>query len=190
MNDIYIGIGSNLDPASNIRKALPEIRQGFHVTESSRFYRNPACTPESDLREHPAFINGVIRVMTSLSPLEIKYRILRPMEQRAGRRRTGDRYAPRALDLDLLLYGKLQIDTPELQVPAPDLLVHPFWTVPMAELAPDRVIPGAHLPLGALAENMDLSGWTYDRTLTRTVRMELGLPEGDNPGLTPVRAGP
>ena len=182
MNEAYIGIGSNLDPVANIRKSLPAIRRSLDVTGTSRFYRNPAFTPASRIPPPPAFVNGVLRVRTRRSPHEIKFDILRVIEQEAGRRRTADRYAPRSLDLDLLVYGDLRIRTRDLELPDPDLLLYPFWAVPMADLAPDRVLPGAARPLKALAGTMDTTGWAFEESLTRCVRMQLGLPNGRESG--------
>jgi len=190
MNDAYLAIGSNLDPSENIRRAIPAILRRLQVTGASRFFRNRAYTPEPGAPPSPDFINGALRVRTSLDPLRLKLDVLRPIERRAGRRRTADRYAPRALDLDILLYGDLKLDTRDLKLPDPELTVRPFLAVPLADLVPDLVLPGTKLPLRDLATRMDTSGWVIEQELTRSIWGLLGLAGSLRPGARRPDAGP
>ncbi len=170
---VYIGIGSNLDPVNSILRGVSLLRSRLYVTASSSFYRNPAIHPHPPGHSLPAFINGVVQVRTSLPPEDVKSRCLQEVEQACGRLRTRDRYAPRILDLDLLVYGDLTIRTETLQVPDPDILVHPFLAVPLAELTPDLMPAGSDLPMREIVSRMETGSLKEETDLTRTVRLLL-----------------
>src|SRR3972149_233754 len=107
-----IGVGSNINPLENIPKAL-ELLKGY-VTETgiSPFYRSrPAGTTDQ-----PDFINGIFRITTEAEPKRLKFSILRVIEGTLGRVRMADKNASRAIDLDILLYGSLVLDVPDLVI--------------------------------------------------------------------------
>ena len=135
----YIGLGSNLnDPASQIETALSEIDQvpQTHVTRASSFYRSAPV----GYRDQPDFVNAVAEVNTELAPRALLDRLL-DIERAHGRVRTFPN-APRPLDLDVLLYGDRVIDEPGLSVPHSRLHERAFVVVPLAEIAPEALIPG------------------------------------------------
>ena len=136
-----IGLGANLgDAADTLRKAVEALgyREGIAVREVSRFYRTPAWGRE----DQPDFINAVVRVETSLAPRALLERLL-AVEAEFGRHRVdGERWGPRTLDLDLLLYGDAVIDEPGLQVPHPHLHERAFALVPLLDVQPEARIPG------------------------------------------------
>lgn len=136
-----IGLGANLgDAADTLRKAVEALahRDGIAVCEVSRFYRTPAWGRE----DQPDFINAVVRVETSLPPRVLLEQLL-AVEAGFGRHRVdGERWGPRTLDLDLLLYGDAVIDEPGLQVPHPHLHERAFALVPLLDVLPDARIPG------------------------------------------------
>jgi 2-amino-4-hydroxy-6-hydroxymethyldihydropteridine diphosphokinase len=104
----------------------------------SRLFRTPAWGNE----EQPAFINAAACVETGLSAPALLEALLQ-IEQRFGRTRlSGERWGPRTLDLDLLLYGEQVIDLPQLQVPHPYLHERGFALLPLADIAADALIPG------------------------------------------------
>ncbi|HEY5624537.1 MAG TPA: 2-amino-4-hydroxy-6-hydroxymethyldihydropteridine diphosphokinase [Gammaproteobacteria bacterium] len=131
--DVYIGVGSNIDPEQNVSAAFVELERRLGPIESSSAWRNPPVGFEGD-----AFLNLVFRAETALSPTEIEA-ILNEIEGAAGRVRDGRGPGPRSLDLDLLLYGTL-VD-PLLRLPHPDVRGYGFVLCPLAELAPDLVHP-------------------------------------------------
>ena len=123
--DAYISVGSNIQPETSILAALPALREALDVRAASRFYANPAYAPTP--RPLPAFINGVLHVRTDLSPRALKYDVLRRIEGRLGRRRGRDPYAPRTLDLDLLVYDRLEVDDDRLTLPDRTASSAPSW---------------------------------------------------------------
>ncbi|MCD7097013.1 2-amino-4-hydroxy-6-hydroxymethyldihydropteridine diphosphokinase [Stenotrophomonas sp. MMGLT7] len=141
MIDAYVGLGANLgDAIGTVRAALaalPALPQ-TQLAAASPLYRTPAWGRE----RQPDFINAVARLRTSL-PAQALLQHLLEIERRFGRQREpGQRWGPRTLDLDLLLYGRQVIDAPGLQVPHPHLHERAFALVPLADLAPALEIPG------------------------------------------------
>lgn len=139
MNTAYVALGANLgDPAATVRAAfgalanLPDSR----VSRSSSLYR----TAPVGLADQPDFINAVAELQTTLAP-EALLDALFDIEQRFGRIRA-DKNGPRTLDLDLLLYDDQLIDLPHLTLPHPRLHLRAFVLQPLAEIAPQLVIPG------------------------------------------------
>ena len=145
-----IGLGANLgDAADTLRKAVEALdhREGITVREVSRFYRTPAWGME----DQPDFINAVALLETSLTPRALLERLL-AVETEFGRHRPdGERWGPRTLDLDLLLYGDAVIDEPGLRVPHPCLHERAFALLPLAAIAPGARIPGHGTVAGTLA---------------------------------------
>ena len=90
--------------------------------------------------DQPRFVNGAAAVETELSPRELLERLLE-VERALGRERTGPRYGPRTVDLDLLLYGEETVDEPGLKVPHPRLAERAFALEPLVELDPGLVLP-------------------------------------------------
>jgi dihydroneopterin aldolase/2-amino-4-hydroxy-6-hydroxymethyldihydropteridine diphosphokinase len=134
----YVAVGSNLEPERHIVAALEALRQKVAVEASSSFYRTAALGRP----QQTDFVNGVWRLRTSLPARRLKVDVLRGIEADLGRERTGDRYAPRTIDLDLILFGEEIIDEPDLIVPDPDILRRPFIARPLLELYPDLILPG------------------------------------------------
>ena len=135
----FIGVGSNLaDPLAQVRQALIELESipGTRVTARSSLYR----TSPVGYLEQPDFINAAASVQTTLSPQALLAALL-AIENRHGRRRTM-RNAPRTLDLDLLLYGEEVLDQDGLTLPHPRLHERAFVLAPLAEIAPEAVVPG------------------------------------------------
>lgn len=151
---IFIGIGSNIDPETNIPEVLHRLAGRCSILALSTFYRSAA---EGD-PGGPPFINGVAEIVTDLGPEAVKWELLRPFEEALGRIRTTDKNAPRTIDLDLLLYGKRVVDTPRLTLPDPNIAHYPFVVVPLLELAPDLVLPDSGISLLKVVGSMDASG--------------------------------
>jgi 2-amino-4-hydroxy-6-hydroxymethyldihydropteridine diphosphokinase len=144
----YIGIGGNLgDPAAQVAFAFDRLAQlpDSMLAGRSSLYRSPAWGPiaQSD------FVNAVAALDTALSAPALMQGLL-AIEREAGRERT-DRWGPRLLDLDLLLYGDACIDSEALHVPHPRLHERAFVLLPLAELAPALQVPG----LGCVADLLD-----------------------------------
>ena len=150
----FIGLGSNLDnPAAQIRRAIrtlaamPETR----LVRRSSLYRNPPA----GYIEQPEFVNAVARIETRLTPRDLLEQLL-AIERAHGRVRDFPN-APRTLDLDILLYGERTVREPGLTIPHPRMLERAFVLVPLAEIAPETVVPGGGC-IADLVRNIDASG--------------------------------
>ena len=154
----WIGLGANLgDAAATLRAAFRALDDvpGMRCTSASRLYRTAAW----GVTDQPDFINAVAEVETTLSPQALLDALL-AVERAFGRTRLADgsdRWGPRTLDLDILLYGDARVDAPGLHVPHPRLHERAFALVPLLELAPTLVIPGVGLAREALARLGDTS---------------------------------
>lgn len=151
----YIGLGSNLQqPSEQINAARASILTHPAITELafSSLYQSPPMGPP----EQPDYINAVMGVLTTLSPLALLY-YLQCIENNQGRVRQAQRWIARTLDLDILLYNARTIHLPNLTVPHPGMAERAFVLYPLQEIAPEIAIPG----LGTLAElvaNCPLNG--------------------------------
>jgi len=140
-NRVYVGVGANLGtPRETIAAALALLDQ-----ESDVELVAVSTLRETDpvgYEEQPRFLNGVVQLGTELSPRELLARLL-AIETRLGRvRGQGPRFGPRAIDLDLLLYGEETVDEPGLTLPHPRLHERRFVLEPLAELDPALEVPG------------------------------------------------
>ncbi len=136
----YIGIGSNLqNPVAQVQEAIAElgaIPDSILIARSSLYGSKPMGAAGQ-----PDYVNAVVAIDTVLSPQAL-LQALQAIERRQGRERTGEKWGPRVLDLDLLLYGGRVINTAELTVPHPGLHERDFVLVPLEEIAGDINIPG------------------------------------------------
>jgi 2-amino-4-hydroxy-6-hydroxymethyldihydropteridine diphosphokinase len=130
----YIGLGSNLGD----REA--SIREAARLIGSRRLSTIIETEPWGNERQ-PRFLNAVAELETELEPQAL-LDLLLGVERQLGRERDGTRWGPRAIDLDLLLYGDRALELPGLTVPHPFLAERLFVLEPLAELAPDAVVPG------------------------------------------------
>ncbi len=142
---VYIGLGSNIAPEANIAAALERIDTALGIADLSPFYRSAAIGRP----EQPDYLNGVVRVYTTLSARSLKFDVLRGIEADLGRGRDSDPYAARTIDLDVLLYGDCVIEEPGLVVPDPDLYTRPFLAAGVLAIAPGLRPPGDGTELGA-----------------------------------------
>ncbi|MCF6354005.1 MAG: 2-amino-4-hydroxy-6-hydroxymethyldihydropteridine diphosphokinase [Candidatus Polarisedimenticolaceae bacterium] len=137
---VYIALGSNLDtPISHIQRACQELG-ALPQTRSLQCSRLYQSTPHG-AADQPDYINAVVELETRLPSSEL-LSMLQSLEQAHGRVHTGERWGPRPLDLDILLYGDQQIDGPNLQIPHPYMVERAFVLYPLAELVTDLNIPG------------------------------------------------
>lgn len=151
MTTAFIGIGSNVAPEANIPHAFSLLSERVRVSGSSRFYTTEAIGRP----EQAPYANGVWRVESELGPRELKL-LLREIETSLGRQRSPDKYAPRCIDLDLILYGDEVIREDDLSLPSPDILKRPFVALPLLEIDPGLVMPDSGRPLKGLIEG---AGW-------------------------------
>jgi len=165
----YVGVGSNVDPEANVPEALRRLARQARVTGVSTFYRTAALRAPGA----PDFANGVWRVETELGPRALKFDVLRAIEEELGRRRTADGYAPRTIDLDVLLCGAAVVREPDLVLPDPEIVVRPFVAVPLWELEPGLVLPGSGRRLAEVVGAMSRTGLEPWPALTERLRAEV-----------------
>jgi len=162
MSTVYLALGSNLgNRRANLIMALRGLTRMARVDAVSSLYRSvPEGPPQPD------YYNAVCRVETGLDP-EPLLRFLQTLEHEIGRRPGAERHGPRPIDLDLLLYDDLVIDSEALSVPHPRMLLRAFVMRPLAEIAPEAVHPGSGetpLEISAVLDESGLSvvaerGW-------------------------------
>lgn len=133
---VYLGLGSNLgDRAGNLRQAVARLNRVAPVQAVSSLYE----TEPWGLREQPPFLNAACQVRCALSPLDLLHELQR-IEVGLGRKRR-QHWGPRTVDLDILFYDDLVLETAELTIPHPLLAERAFVLAPLAEIAPSLCHP-------------------------------------------------
>lgn len=146
-----IALGSNIgDSHTILLGAIDAIAQtpGIRLISQSSLYRTKAVGPPQ-----PDYLNGCVLLQVEMIP-ELLLEILLKIENKFGRLR-GERWGPRTLDLDILLYSDRIIETPKLQIPHPRMRERAFVLVPLAEIAPDWVDPVSGLTIKELIKDVD-----------------------------------
>ena len=148
----YIALGSNLgDRERNIRSAVKKLGEtdGVSVVKVSKLFDNPAVGgPENS----PNFLNAAARLETTLGSHALLHRLLE-IERELGRQRR-EKWEPRLIDLDLILYGDQIISSQELVIPHPLMHERKFVLQPLAEIAPDIVHPTLQMTIAGLLETV------------------------------------
>jgi 2-amino-4-hydroxy-6-hydroxymethyldihydropteridine diphosphokinase len=145
--NVYLSVGSNIEPEQHIRMACRELSSDFGVLELSSVYRNEAVGFKGG-----DFLNMVIGLSTHEQPEQIFAR-LDELHDRAGRKRQSDPFSSRTLDLDLLLYGDLV--RRRLKLPRDDIEKYGFVLGPLAELAPELRHPVTGVSMGDIWNDFD-----------------------------------
>jgi len=149
MAHIFVAAGSNVAPCEHMTLATLELAREFPDICFSPWYQNHAAGFDG-----ADFINLVAGFRTEL-PVEELLAVLQRIESLCGRPREAPRWAPRSMDLDVLLYGDLVCQRPGLTLPRPDLLLRAYMLGPLADLAPDLLHPTAGLTIGELWRRFD-----------------------------------
>ncbi len=147
--DAYIGLGSNLsDPQAQVTQALQELNSipDTKLVKASSLYISEPMGPS----DQPDYINAVAKISTCLSAEDL-LKELQSIENRHRRQRNGQRWGPRTLDLDIILFGDEQIDSKKLQIPHYGVSEREFVLIPLQELQADLIIPGK----GSVADLID-----------------------------------
>lgn len=147
MHDIYVAFGANLgDRAATLRAARDRLPPAVQVARSSSLYQ----TPPWGVLDQPPFLNAVCHARTALPPGEL-LAYLKAVERTLGRK-DAPRWGPRAIDLDILFFDSLILDTPTLRIPHPLLHQRAFVLIPLREIAPTLRHPVLGSTIAALAD--------------------------------------
>jgi 2-amino-4-hydroxy-6-hydroxymethyldihydropteridine diphosphokinase len=162
MSRVFVAAGSNVDAARNLQLAARELQSTFGPVSFSPAYRNAAVGFEGE-----DFINFVAGFDTARDLHEVIAELQR-IEGLCGRARNAPKWAPRSMDLDILLCGDLVLHEPGLVLPRPDLLRRPYMLGPLADIAGELVHPTAGRSIAEL--------WAqFDRSAHPLSRVELAL---------------
>lgn len=145
-----MGLGSNLEnPLAQVRTAIIELAdiENTRLIKSSALYLSKPMGPQNQ----PDYVNAVVKLQTGLQAEQV-LQAVQLIEAAHDRRRDGTRWGPRTLDIDVLLYGDLKINTPNLKIPHPGIPEREFVLYPLFEIAPDLYIPGVG-PLKAMLKD-------------------------------------
>ena len=159
---VYVAAGSNVEPVRNLELAARELRRSFGDVRFSAAYRNAAVGFEGE-----DFINFVAGFDTARDVRAVIDELQR-IEGLCGRTRDAPKWAPRSMDLDILLYGDRVCEEPGLVLPRPDLIRRPYMLGPMAELSPQVIHP-------TLGKTMAQLWAEFDRDAHDMVRVDLAL---------------
>jgi 2-amino-4-hydroxy-6-hydroxymethyldihydropteridine diphosphokinase len=145
----YLGLGSNVgDSVGHLRAAIELLgKRGVEVEAASSIY---VTEPVGEVLDQPDFLNAAIRIRTDLEP-EALLDVCKEVEAERGRALDAPRHSPRPLDVDLLLLGELEIETPRLRLPHREVTSRRFVLVPLLELDPELTLPDGTRLADALA---------------------------------------
>jgi len=149
--EIHVAAGSNIQPRKYLLRALQALDDSFAPLTISPAYRNRAVGFEG-----ADFINLVVGFHSEKSLEAVRSR-LQEIEALCDRRRTASKWAPRTMDLDILLYGDQASCAPGLVLPRPDLLCRAYMLKPLADIAPNLVHPTTHKTIRELWDAFDAS---------------------------------
>ena len=156
MSDIaYIGLGSNIEkPIEQLLSASRSLHEHEQISlqQSSHLYSSAPMGPKNQ----PDFVNSVCKITTSLTPIEL-LDVLQKIENEHGRERKDEKWGPRTLDLDILLFNNLSMDNVRLTLPHYGMHEREFVLVPLFEISPDMIMQDGR-SLAAWVAKCDLSG--------------------------------
>lgn len=141
IHQVYISLGSNISPAKNLRRAVELLRQYMRILAISTTWENP---PVGTTGQN--FLNTALWSQSDRSLEDLKMEVLRPIETQLGRVRTQDKYAPRPMDLDIIIYDGFVLD--------PRLWTLPYLAVPFSEIIPEFRNPNTDQTLKQIADDI------------------------------------
>lgn len=166
MTTAFISMGSNIAPEKNVPEALRLLASHFRILKISTVY----LTHPLQRKSQPKYYNCVVKIETDIEPHDLKFDVLRPIEEKLGRKRTEDKYASRTIDLDLIAYGDLCITTKELVIPDPEIQKRSFLAVPLCEIEPGLQLPCWDKSIEEIADSFENHGMIPLEGFTNTLR--------------------
>ncbi len=150
LHEAYLNIGSNIEPERNLPQAIRLLRERGQVKAVSTAWESHAFGSNG-----PNFLNACVLFLTPLRPRELKVRVIHPIESALGRVRTADKYAPRTIDIDIVLFD----DEPF----GGEFWSNAFVVVPLADILPDFHHPFNYERLAVVAAHMRRQTWIVAR---------------------------
>lgn len=183
--DVYISLGSNIQPKKYLPFAVQALGHLGHIQAISHVYVTPPVGPGSQ----PTFMNASARLAYHQTP-QVLADELRSIEAELDRIRTEDKFAPRTIDLDLVVYGKLSIQEEGLQLPDSDILEQAHLALPLAEISPEFTHPTFSRSFSEIAESLlPVLEFRLHRELTERIRECAGLHNHPQPNAQPFGIG-
>ena len=154
VNSVYLSIASNINPEANIYKATLELSQTCNIVAVSRCFVTDAipAPDQPPTKDLPYYINCVALVETNVEAEALKFDVLRPLEAQLGRVRTTDKYAPRPMDLDILLFNEDVIQQENLAIPDKDIRKRWFLAQGIADIKPELILPDTNESLASILQ--------------------------------------
>ena len=166
MVEVFISLGSNIDPERNIKEALRLLSEHIKILQVSTVY----LTGPIGKLLRPEFYDCVIRTETDIEPHALKFGVLKEVEERLGRKRSEDRYASRTIDIDILIYGDLLVHTEDLIIPDRDILDRPFLALGLRELKEDLILPDSKKSIQEVSNRFNNEEMTPLTEFTKVLR--------------------
>ena len=155
-HSVIISVGSNIgDKQDNCQKGIDHLMASGNATlvKASRFYR----TSPVDYLDQEWFVNAAVKFETILEPLEL-LEVLKAVQQQCGRTKSGIRFGPRVLDLDIIFYDRLVMKSPTLEIPHPRMHKRRFVLQPICDIDPDIIHPLLNIPVKSLLNQLGDNG--------------------------------
>jgi 2-amino-4-hydroxy-6-hydroxymethyldihydropteridine diphosphokinase len=150
MNSAFLSLGSNIEPERHLLEAVRRLAEYGRVRAASTVWE----TEPLGFAGQPNFLNAVVWLETPLSAQALREAALPALEAALGRVRTENKNAPRAMDIDLLLFNREVLQLGKRHIPSPEIQERPFVAIPLAEIAPDYVHPETGQTLRDMARQM------------------------------------
>jgi 2-amino-4-hydroxy-6-hydroxymethyldihydropteridine diphosphokinase len=154
VNLAYLSLGSNIDPERNLPAAVTHLARFGHVRAVSSVWESAPV----GLADQSNFLNAAVLLETELSAQALRGEAIAKIEQALGRVRTGNKNAPRTIDIDIVLFNHDVLQVGHRHIPDPELLERPFVAIPLAEIAPDYIHPETDQTLEQIACQMPVGG--------------------------------
>ncbi len=152
LNAAYLALGSNIHPVENLREAVRLLARHGTIRRVSRVWESPPA----DGADQPHYLNAAVLLETPLSARALRLDAIAFVEAALGRVRVqGDKYAPRTIDIDIVLFNRDLLTIDHRRVPDPEIAERPFLAQPLAELDPDYVHPELGITLTEIAARLN-----------------------------------
>lgn len=152
-NLAFLSLGSNIQPEENIPKAVEALSKSSKLVAVSPVWETLPLGADNQ----PNFLNAATLVETNQSPERFKDEVIRRIEDNLGRVRTEDKFAPRPIDIDIMLFNDQVFDIDNRHIPDPEVLERSFVAIPLAEIAPDYCHPETGQTLRDIAQGFTIT---------------------------------